>query len=679
FPMVRFARSLDTRAYFRMGEIVEEKASTPWDQEANFNWVRNWCTFFGKSSRKGVAVIFPQKPRFNYRVVENGFQGLDEWNFVHFRPKAGDRLAHVYYFGMVQDDVIADTRRLASEILNCIPASDAFSYYHPTIWPPKHIENTANVLSEGDECTIWCQDPGALTFPDALPPSTSQRGIKVSAASNECEPIQIVLRPKRKLRDVRLCCTDMAGDGARILAENVEYFFVDSTQVDYQRTENWAKPLIWHTGPIPDPFGLSQARDLAPGVSHPIWIRLNVPRGQNPGTYSGHLKIWASGRVLAEVPLSVRVWNFELPRVTHLKTQYQLWGYDEVRRNWKRYYRDLGEHKVSCGVFLHEPKVSFHNGSLSVDFSAWDSCLSLVIDELGFNCIKLPNATIGGGGGHISNFLGHRYDDPRVEKPFRQYLRMTRHHLEEMGWSDRFFGYLFDEPGEHVIPIIKNAARIMEEEFPQLKTFVASSFHSEAFKGHVDIWCPQYILFNHGHFDGTFVQGARTRGESIWWYNPPHALGMPLIGIRLLPWLNWKYSVQGILLWSINYWKEDNWRDMRTAGEGMLVYPGGNGPRESVRWEMVREGMEDFEYIRILQRELDNALSNPANQTSELIVEVKALFSHIRNNLLPDHPVLFAKPGDVYAARTRIAILIERLKKLTRRFHGPVKNLRLQH
>ena len=60
-----------------------------------------------------------------------------------------------------------------------------------------------------------------------------------------------------------------------------------------------------------------------------------------------------------------------------------------------------------------------------------------------------------------------------------------------------------------------------------------------------------------------------------------------------------------MLRWSYNSWTEKPFDDSRfkllPAGDTYIVYPGG---RSSVRFERLREGIQDFEKIRILNREL---------------------------------------------------------------------------
>jgi hypothetical protein len=46
-----------------------------------------------------------------------------------------------------------------------------------------------------------------------------------------------------------------------------------------------------------------------------------------------------------------------------------------------------------------------------------------------------------------------------------------------------------------------------------------------------------------------------------------------------------------------------------------MVYPGQDGPIDSIRWEISRDGMEDFEYLALLQRLVASASRAGAPQS----------------------------------------------------------------
>jgi hypothetical protein len=69
-------------------------------------------------------------------------------------------------------------------------------------------------------------------------------------------------------------------------------------------------------------------------------------------------------------------------------------------------------------------------------------------------------------------------------------------------------------------------------------------------------------------------------------------------------WYTAGYGYDGFLRWALDAWPEDPSRDARhgswAAGDCFLVYPGGNS---CIRYEKLREGITDFEKIRILRKE----------------------------------------------------------------------------
>jgi len=78
-------------------------------------------------------------------------------------------------------------------------------------------------------------------------------------------------------------------------------------------------------------------------------------------------------------------------------------------------------------------------------------------------------------------------------------------------------------------------------------------------------------------------------------------------------WTSWRYDIKGFLYWSSVYWDayEDVWtkphfRD-KYWGEGMLVYPGPpagiKGPVTSIRLKLVREALEDYEYMTLAAKQ----------------------------------------------------------------------------
>ena len=77
----------------------------------------------------------------------------------------------------------------------------------------------------------------------------------------------------------------------------------------------------------------------------------------------------------------------------------------------------------------------------------------------------------------------------------------------------------------------------------------------------------------------------------------------PLVESRMLPFMALQGGYEGFLRWSYNDWPDNpyehpEWEPWPT-GDTFLVYPGDKGPVSSLRWEQLREGIQDYELAMI--------------------------------------------------------------------------------
>jgi hypothetical protein len=142
--------------------------------------------------------------------------------------------------------------------------------------------------------------------------------------------------------------------------------------------------------------------------------------------------------------------------------------------------------------------------------------------------------------------------------------------------------------------------------------------------GAVDIWCPLFPL----HDPETGAQ-RQALGETLWCYTalcqaqktPWWHLDFPLLHYRVPAWMAWRYRIRGILYWGgMSFWQQvdDPWTDPRTLdrrnggkdplynGEGAIVYParaaGYEGIVSSLRLKALRDAIQDYEYLSLLER-----------------------------------------------------------------------------
>jgi hypothetical protein len=223
----------------------------------------------------------------------------------------------------------------------------------------------------------------------------------------------------------------------------------------------------------------------------------------------------------------------------------------------------------------------------------------------------------------------------------------------------------------------------------------------DALAGAVDIWCP--ISFNYNH---EAAEKRRACGERFWWYvccgpKAPFCtlfIDHPATELRVWHWQTWQRKIVGTLIWASNYWTseaaypdkpQNPYEDPMSYvsgystpkgtksywgnGDGRFLYPpeaaavpGKSGPGpvlqppvSSIRWEMLREGVEDYEFLWLL-RDLVGKKRN--RLTSDEIKQYESLLD-VPAAITKDMTTFAADPAPIYARRAAIAEAIERLSR----------------
>ena len=110
-------------------------------------------------------------------------------------------------------------------------------------------------------------------------------------------------------------------------------------------------------------------------------------------------------------------------------------------------------------------------------------------------------------------------------------------------------------------------------------------------------------------------------------------------------------------------------------GDGRFLYPPNRdvagdrrkcleGPVSSIRWEMLREGLEDYEYFVILQNEI--AKARAAGVKDAALADAERLLE-IPEGIIRDLTHFSRDPAPLHAHRRRLAAAIERLAGLRRK------------
>lgn len=483
----------------------------------------------------------------------------------------------------------------------------------------------------------------------------------LSSAKNEYESFQIVITNGRDiLKSVKVEVSDLVNKSTsfKIDKHNITWRIVG-----YVPTEKPYYPVKF-VGFWPDPLLPAHNINIKPGVTQPFWVTVYIPRNTPAGIYKGSIKVLADGAKLVEVPLLVRVYDFTLPIKSHLKTAFDFYPHLTASRYPKK-EKEIEE--------AYQVRISELNERYVLDMLKHRINPILNIDPLSqrdlgridtYRIYGLNNFAIGKRGGTFGNNWPE--SDEKIEKLLLTY-RTYGETLKFNKLIDYHYIYTWDE-GQIGDPRVQKVSAMIHQAYPGLKNMVCYHGFWEPQKEpewgtDIDIWCFQIDNFNEAQMN--ILKG---RGMEIWMYvsgpggsgSPNLAIDFDSIDYRIIPWLCWKYDIKGFLYWCVNFWPYVNpfKSAMNTKweqnGNGLLFYPGENGPIDSLRLEIFRDGMEDYEYIHLLAEKIQSVKDSELVSRANRLLNIDNTIAISMRNFTKDTSVLLQR-------RQQIAQLIEEM------------------
>ncbi len=504
--------------------------------------------------------------------------------------------------------------------------------------------------------TWWTTHPLAKVKPLDPVPSAPAKSVDLYAARNEFESFQIVLRAgSTELSGVDIDFSDFrTSQGAEISKENVTVYLERFLNLHRPSTSDggtglWPDPLV----PRVDRY-THEKRNAFPftvqvGRNQPMWVEIFVPPAANPGNYTGSARISINGGGNVLVPIHLVVWNFTLPSTSTLKSSFGLSGLAALKQHRGQYTNDEDlyaitrlyakaalQHRISIhGGSMVPPKYSYDSGRMRLRWSTYDAEVGPFLDGV---------AISDGEPLHGARATSVEIRTPSaLDTEEQQTLYWTQYtkHFQQKGWLDRLFLYLWDEPAPAVFPAVLKRGRVALRVEPRIRSLVTVPF-TEKLAEVVQIWVPLVNCMEPKPGYDDFCEHTppfetytrETRQTSLWFYQScashgcnvvggPYFSGWPSYMIdasgvsnRVMQWIAWKYRIEGELYYSVDeaYGRgKDPWDSVFLVGgngDGTLFYPGrpdhigghSDIPIESIRLKLIREGMEDYEYLSLLAK-----------------------------------------------------------------------------
>lgn len=548
-------------------------------------------------------------------------------------------------------------------------------------------------LNNSEEVMVWSVNPIVKVFQDSLPQKTPEK-FEVYLAKNEKESLQICLRANKFFKDLEIRI-DPPTNVQNKKIENIKIDMIGYVPVDFPVRYSQNKILIgrrmipnpnsgdcdgW-SGLWPDPLLPAKPFNLEPNRTQPFLITFTAGKETEPGEYLGYIKILSEGHILKKIPLKVTVWNFELSDRPNLTALFDLregpgWKFlnEDTILEW---YKFMSEYRVCANYIYPPPIMKYKNGEVTLDTEKFDKVASYYFEELKMKTAYLPNQFYSFGHAFPpKKFMGFDYPTDEFKDAYQKCLKALWEHLKEKGWEKNFILYISDEPhfynpklGKRVIEQMINLCKIIHEAVPDIKIYSSTWQYVPEWDGYLDVWGAG----SHGSFPVKEMEKQLKKGKMIWFTTDGHmCITTRYCAIeRLLPYYCFKYGVSGYEFWGFNWWTFDpfkfGWHKFRPhlthpedtpkavrfpSGDGFLTYPGWligeKGPLSSIRLEQIREGMEDYEYMLILKKLIQEAKEKGKDtSTAEQVLQKAMDLVYIPNEggtysskLLPDPDVV---------------------------------------
>ena len=404
----------------------------------------------------------------------------------------------------------------------------------------------------------------------------------------------------------------------------------------------------------------------SPG-NRPVWISLDIPSETPAGIYKGTIsRQSASGTVNHEITLEVlnkslpapSEWSFHLdlwqnPYAVARFHQVEPWSVEHISllRPLLTMLAQAGQKCITTTIIndpwagqTYDPYGSMikwikkADGTWEYDYSVFDLYVNLAMEsgiKEQINCYSMVPV------GNKFSWFDEKSSKPLTieaipgteayENIWRNFLKDFKEHLRGKGWLDKTTIAL-DEREEKEM---KKMFIFLKETAPELKISMAGSYFKAI---NSSIYDYSSYWWDIDKTSGDIAESRRRSGLKTTWYvacnipKPNNFTFSPPAESCYEGWFASAMGFDGFLRWAYNNWVENPEVDSRyirwPSGDTYFVYP---DAQSSIRFERLKEGIQDYEKIRILRKEL---AENPSKDAAAAKVRLDNFMNSVDTKTL---------------------------------------------
>jgi len=506
----------------------------------------------------------------------------------------------------------------------------------------------------GQEAPFQCFAVSDLVriFEDGYNCPQPQRAIEIFGIRNEYVSAQCVIKANTDLQHVTVSASPLkcAERSASLPSSFIECNFVGSITIE-ENTPKYRKSDLIRPAParFPDYLAEVEGVSVKEGKYQAVFLTVMIPRSAEAGSYKGSVTI-KNEKGNKSLPLRLTVYPLTLPDKRHLMvTEWYTTGRfkkfhgidssnsEQFYKMLKVYADNMAEHRqnvfrVSLGLIETSQDA---NVKLKFDFSRFDKWAEIFWDTGRMDLLETGFVARFGEGGWSSREIVLR--DFRVRKEstnkvitilgkdfLPQFLPAFENHLRGKGWLEKTVFHIADEPSNHNVIDWRQASEYVHRYSPSLRRMDATET-THCFD-RLEIWVPK---LDHLATWYDVYKKAQRQGSELWFYTvgifqkgslPNKTVDVPLIESRIMHWLNYRFGLKGYLHWGFNHWTDDPFQAPgKHRGDGWHVYPKKDGLLNSLRWEQMRNGIQDYEYFWMLENKIGKLKKTLSERLSKMI------------------------------------------------------------
>lgn len=214
----------------------------------------------------------------------------------------------------------------------------------------------------------------------------------------------------------------------------------------------------------------------------------------------------------------------------------------------------------------------------------------------------------------VQKFGWHvRGDSPAYRKFLKAYLPVLTAHLKKRGIADRCFFHISDEPSKDMIDDFAKAVAIVKpllEGFKIIDALSDMAFYQSGLITHPIPGSDHIEPFTQADLPERWTYYCCAQMVDV----ANRFICMPSARNRILGLQLYVYGIDGFLHWGYNFWysqysieKIDPYKVTDAghgfqAGDAFVVYPGPEGPLDSLRHEVFHDAIQDLRALKLLER-----------------------------------------------------------------------------